>query len=290
MVWRVAFFRAAPRTTKGPTRRAPGARATWKPRCSEILEPEILEPERRGVPFGGIGDAPGRRGAPPALLAFDRPARRPVTLSAESFRRALVRLRASPSARGAGLSLALKIAASALNIVMLTVLARNMSVAEFGRFALAFNAVSFLAVLAGCGQERLVLRSWNEYLAAGRYDLARGALGFGLAVSVAVPLLLVLVLAPAAWLLPAAHAPVASAAVLLIVLTFYIFTIHVNRAVVGILASDGHEITWRVLVIAAVLALAAAGRIVEADTVLWLVSVGMAAALVSQTVTAYRWT
>ena len=211
-----------------------------------------------------------------------------MNFSTHRFRARAVRFAANPSAWAAGVSLTIKLVSSALNIVMLTIIARHTSAAEFGRFALSFNAVSLLAVIAGAGQERLILRSWNEYLAGKRYDLARGALIFGVGVSFAAPVILAAVLLPAAFLTDGTI-PAASALVLLVVLTLYIFALHLNRALVGLVAGDGHEITWRVIVIAAVLMLGGAGRLIEAETVLWLFSAGMAAALLCQVVTASVW-
>src|SRR5438045_9778159 len=65
---------------------------------------------------------------------------------------------------------------------MLTIAARSMEPLEFGIFAIWFNVICFLSVIALCGQETLIVRSWSEYIQQRRHDLARGALTFGIIV------------------------------------------------------------------------------------------------------------
>jgi len=71
---------------------------------------------------------------------------------------------------------------------MFTIAARVIGPTEFGQFAIWFNLVSFLAIIALCGQETLIVRSWNEYTHQHRYDLVRGAISFGIAVCAAAAL------------------------------------------------------------------------------------------------------
>ena len=85
-------------------------------------------------------------------------------------------------AQGALVAFLVKLGGSSLNIVMFTIAARIIGPAEFGQFAIWFNLVSFLAIIALCGQETLIVRSWNEYTHQHRYDLARGAILFGIVV------------------------------------------------------------------------------------------------------------
>src|SRR5262249_19024100 len=93
-------------------------------------------------------------------------------------------------AQGALVAFLIKLGGSSLNIVMFTIAARLIGPAEFGQFAIWFNLVSFLAIIALCGQETLIVRSWNEYIHQHRYDLARGAILFGLAVCASAALFL----------------------------------------------------------------------------------------------------
>ena len=91
-------------------------------------------------------------------------------------------------AQGALVAFLIKLGGSSLNIVMFTIAARVIGPAEFGQFAIWFNLVSFLAVIALCGQETLIVRSWNEYTHQRRYDLVRGAISFGIVVCAAAAL------------------------------------------------------------------------------------------------------
>ena len=55
--------------------------------------------------------------------------------------------------------------------------------AVFGSLAIIFNAMSFLVRDRACGQETLIVRSWDEYRRTDRPALARGALTFGVKVA-----------------------------------------------------------------------------------------------------------
>jgi O-antigen/teichoic acid export membrane protein len=132
---------------------------------------------------------------------------------------------------------------------MLTLAARSMSAHDFGQFALWFNAVSFLAVVAGGGQEKLVIRSWNEYLGATQFGLARGSLVIGATASTAAAVLICLMGFVAGLLFGADHGLLLAAAFFLVLQTIYTFTTHATRAIIGVASSDGHEITWRLIVI-----------------------------------------
>lgn len=200
------------------------------------------------------------------------------------------RLVGSEAARGAALSFGLKLAGSALNIVMLTLIARSMDAHEFGVFALWFNALLFLAVVSCLGQEKLILRSWNEYLSGQEYGLARGALRFGALVTAAGAVAAAAAVTIAGSVQGAAGTLVASAAVFAILQTLYSYNSHVNRAVVGIVGADGHEVTWRGLVsVGAAVALLAGWRL-QAGHVFVLASAGMGLAVLVQIVTARRGT
>jgi len=52
-------------------------------------------------------------------------------------------------------------------IAVFTLAARAMAADEFGRLAVWFNAMAFLAVFATFGQETLIARSWGEFNGAG---------------------------------------------------------------------------------------------------------------------------
>ena len=81
--------------------------------------------------------------------------------------------------KGSATALAIKFAAAIVGFAMFALSSRYMEPASFGSLAIIFNAMSFLSVIALCGQETLIARSWDEYTGSGRPALARGALTFG---------------------------------------------------------------------------------------------------------------
>ena len=81
--------------------------------------------------------------------------------------------------KGSAAAFALKFTASVAGFTMFALASRSMEPASFGSLAIIFNAMSFLSVVALCGQETLIVRSWNEYCGSDRPALARGVLTFG---------------------------------------------------------------------------------------------------------------
>ena len=81
--------------------------------------------------------------------------------------------------KGSAAALAIKFTGSVLGFAMFALAARSMEAHDFGTLAVIFNAMSFLAVIAACGQETLIVRSWDEYCGSQRPALASGALRFG---------------------------------------------------------------------------------------------------------------
>src|SRR2546423_10643462 len=102
--------------------------------------------------------------------------------------------------KGSAAALAIKLVAALVGFVMFALSARYMGQAEFGSLAVIFNAISFFAVAALCGQETLIVRSWSEYCGSGHPSLARGAFVFGVLV-VACAALLTTLIVMLAWLL-----------------------------------------------------------------------------------------
>ena len=204
------------------------------------------------------------------------------------IRRRAVALATGETSRGAAVSIILKVGSSALNLVMLTILARAMNATQFGVFALWFNALAFLAVAAGLGQEKLILRSWPEYAATQAWGLARGAVLFGLRNSVAGSI----VVAAAVLLTGLATGTdprlSGTAAIFLIVQTLFLYTAHVNRVMIGIVGGDVHEMTWRAVVIGASLLALTAGREVAAADFFAMAAAGQAIGLGLQLFAAAR--
>lgn len=72
----------------------------------------------------------------------------------------------------------LKAVITLLNFALVTLAARALGIDVFGTYSLLFSAAGLLSIAASIGQQVLVMRFWNEYLAAGRADLLKGALIF----------------------------------------------------------------------------------------------------------------
>lgn len=205
-----------------------------------------------------------------------------MTAWIQQIRAGLSRMAADEVARGASLSVALKVVGSALNLVMLTLVARCMRPDAFGVFALWFNAVSLLAVVSGLGQEKLIVRSWNEYVESGRHGLARGALAFGLPVAVGMPALVALTVFAYGWSQGEDLAFLVSACLYLVLQSVFFFSAHATRAIVGIGTGDAHEITWRSIVILGALAAAALRMPFSGATFFVLADIGLVAAMLMQ--------
>src|SRR5262245_37050153 len=89
---------------------------------------------------------------------------------------------------------------------MFALCARQMDPVSFGSLAVIYNAMSFLAVFALCGQQTMIVRSWDEYIASSRPAHARGALAFSLRI-VFVAGALTVVVAALGWLMWDRHVP-----------------------------------------------------------------------------------
>ena len=79
-------------------------------------------------------------------------------------------------------------------------------------------------------------------LGAGRDPVRQPHVGRG-------SLVLALGVVAAGWIMGSDPRLVAAAAIFLITLTLFLFSAHVNRAVIGILSGDVHDMTWRLIVI-----------------------------------------
>lgn len=167
------------------------------------------------------------------------------------------RLAKSGIAQGALVAFLIKLGGSSLNIVMFTIAARLIGPAEFGQFAIWFNLVSFLAIIALCGQETLIVRSWNEYTHQHRYDLARGAILFGLVVCISAALFWAGCVAVGSSLAGWANSwgLVVAACLFLIMQTMACFSSNLARTVVGFLLGESCREAWRLVVIVGALLL-----------------------------------
>ena len=207
----------------------------------------------------------------------------------EHVRRLLDPFRSDPQVRAHMLLLGVVGIGAALSFAMFALIARYLGPDRFGHFAAVFNGLSFLSVIAARGQETLIGRSWNEYVGAGRTDLAGGALVFGFrnalggALAAAALIMMIGVVlnsAPTAWL---------SATMLVFVQTVLSFTTSASRGIAGVFtATDNFELTWRLLTIVAVsIALGLEYQMGEAG-LFAILALGMATASIAQTTIASR--
>jgi O-antigen/teichoic acid export membrane protein len=158
--------------------------------------------------------------------------------------------------RGSAAALAIKFTGSFLGFAMFALAARSMEPHAFGTLAVIFNAMSFLAVIAACGQETLIVRSWDEYRGTDRPALARGALAFGVKVTAGAGLAVALLVA-LVWPLLQPDLPravVLAACAFLLMQTFMNFSAQFSRVAAGVITGEmSREILWRLAVVAIIL-------------------------------------
>jgi O-antigen/teichoic acid export membrane protein len=154
--------------------------------------------------------------------------------------------------RGSAAALAIKFTGSILGFAMFALAAQSMPAHAFGTLAVIFNAMCFLAVIANCGQETLIVRSWDEYLGSGRLALARGALAFSCK-GVAVGGLIVAALTAAGWLILQPQFPVGlvlAGCFFLALQAFMNFSAQFSRVAAGVVIGEiPREILWRAVVV-----------------------------------------
>src|SRR5262249_44498331 len=142
-----------------------------------------------------------------------------------------------------------------VGIVMFALLSRSMEPAAFGALAIIFNVMSFLAALAVCGQETLILRSWGEYCQTNRPSLARGALLFGakISFSAASGMAIFVAITWLIWDRDASPSLVLAACAFLFAQSLMHFSGHFSRAAGGLFISDvPRELGWRLVVVATI--------------------------------------
>jgi O-antigen/teichoic acid export membrane protein len=155
--------------------------------------------------------------------------------------------------KGSAASLAIKFTASILGFAMFALASRQMDPAAFGSLAIVFNAMSFLAVVALCGQETLIVRSWSEYCASNRPDLARGGLIFGALIVLGATLLTTLAVALvwSIWDRSVSIPLLVGACLFLFAQSLMHFSGQFARVAAGLIVGDApREAMWRVIVVA----------------------------------------
>jgi O-antigen/teichoic acid export membrane protein len=154
--------------------------------------------------------------------------------------------------KGSATAFAIKLAAAAVGFAMFALSSRYMEPHSFGSLAIIFNAMSFLSVVALCGQETLIVRSWDEYCGSGRPALARGALTFGATVVIGAAAIMT-VGAALAWLAWDRSVPaglVIAACAFLFTHSLMQFFGQFSRVAAGVVIGEcPRELMWRFLVV-----------------------------------------
>jgi O-antigen/teichoic acid export membrane protein len=126
-----------------------------------------------------------------------------------------------------------------------------MGPSSFGSLAVIFNAICFISVVSLCGQETLIVRSWDEY-GIKRPSLARGVFLFGARLTVAAAFLAALVtgLSWLVWKPAVSISLVLAACAFLFVNSLLQFTGQFSRVAAGVVIGEvPRELLWRVLVV-----------------------------------------
>ncbi|MGD9542772.1 MAG: lipopolysaccharide biosynthesis protein [Methylocystis sp.] len=164
--------------------------------------------------------------------------------------------RSQKDAIAAVVAMSIKGFGALLTIAVFTLAARAMSAGEFGRLAIWFNAMSFLAVAAVFGQETLIARSWGEYNGKGQPGVARAAYRFGWIATIVSALVFA---CGVYFLVPFLDrgAPTGlflTAALFLFLQTLLHYSSHATRVMLSYLVSEtGREILWRLVLLVVVL-------------------------------------
>jgi O-antigen/teichoic acid export membrane protein len=158
--------------------------------------------------------------------------------------------------KGSAAALAIKFTGSILGFTMFALAARHMEPVSFGSLAIIFNAMSFLAVMALCGQETLIVRSWDEYIGSERPSLAWGALTFGVQIVFGAALLTAAIVA-VAWAEWDPQTPILlliGACAFLFAQSLMHFSAQFSRVAAGIVVGESpREIIWRLIMVVTIL-------------------------------------
>lgn len=158
--------------------------------------------------------------------------------------------------KGSAAALAIKFTGSILGFAMFALAARHMDAVAFGSLAVIFNAMSFLAVMASCGQETLIVRSWDEYRGSNRPALARGALAFGAKVifGAALTTAVVVAIVWSAWDRQVPGLLIVAACAFLFAQALMHFNAQFSRVAAGVVLGESpREILWRLIIVVTVL-------------------------------------
>lgn len=151
---------------------------------------------------------------------------------------------------GTSVTMAITGLGAVVSFAMFSVAARWLGPEEFGRFSAWFSAASFLAVLAGAGQETLIVRTWAEYTTRGQHGLARGAVLFGLIITLVGSLLVASLFIAGSELLDHEAAITLAAGLFIVSQALSHFGTNSSHNIVGYFIGQGSaDVTWRLLVL-----------------------------------------
>lgn len=174
---------------------------------------------------------------------------------------------------GTAVTMAITGVGAVVSFLMFSMAARRLGLHEFGIFSTWFSAASFLAVCAGCGQETLIVRAWAEYSSSGRYALARGALVFGITLTVMASTLVATGVLGTQALLGLDHAIALAAAAFIISQTLMHYSTNASHNIVGYFVGQGSaDVSWRLLVLLAIVLPFTASSIATASALIWMIA------------------
>ena len=158
--------------------------------------------------------------------------------------------------KGSAAALVIKFSGSVLGFAMFALAARNMDAASFGSLALVFNTMAFFAVIATCGQETLIVRSWGEYISQSQPHLAVAALDFGTRIVLTSSLIVALIVGLVWWLVDPGVPTLllVGGCSFLFAQSLMHFSAQFSRVAAGLLIGESlREVGWRLIVVVTIL-------------------------------------
>lgn len=151
----------------------------------------------------------------------------------------LVAFSYDPALRGIASIFVLKVSTIVLNFALIMLAARALDTDHFGTFSILFSAVGLFCIVATLGQQVLVMRSWNEHVAADDPAMLKGALRFSLVTCLTGCALVATGFH--IWAISTHPALLAAAVTLFLVAQAGVLTsAHLVRTAIGVGAGDGY--------------------------------------------------
>jgi len=150
----------------------------------------------------------------------------------------LIALMQRPDVRGMAVVILSKGVMVLLNFTLITLAARSLDTVNFGYYSVLYSAAALLYIVAAAGQELFVIRSWNEFIAAGDAARLKGVLRFTALISICGSLVVSACFFP--WAQASFGAGTAAAATTFLVLASMVqITMHLVRTSIGVGVGDG---------------------------------------------------